>query len=258
MRRVLVTACAVSALLLGAAPGRSQSCAGVIGHRGASAVAPENTLRAVNRAAAQGAARVEVDVRRTSDGRFVLMHDAGLARTTDVEQQYPRADPWRVAATPYTRIQSLDAGSWKDGRYAGVPRVADALATGAPLLLEAKVDVGYRRVKAWAARGDVIVQTFDVAWARGFAEQYPRVPLWIISGDAVSDGEIADWSDWADGVAVRHSSMDATTVAAAHEAGMTVSAWTVDDEDAAQSLVAMGVDSIITNRVSASHTWVGC
>jgi len=54
----------------------------VVGHRGAAAAAPENTLESLRLAAEQGAAMVEFDVKLTADGTLILMHDDELDRTT--------------------------------------------------------------------------------------------------------------------------------------------------------------------------------
>ena len=251
-------AVAVLCLCVGAAaPAAADGCAAVIGHRGDSASAPENTVRALRTAVANGAGRVEIDVRRTADGRLVLLHDASLARTTDVEQRFP-GEPWGVSALPYASIRQLDAGSWKDGVRARVPRVARALDLNAPLLLEPKVSLGTSRVYRVAVQGDVIVQTFDVAWARRFAAKYPEIGLWILSKENVAAETIVDWSAWVDGLSVHHAALDPVTVGAAHEAGMSVAAWTVTDQVTAQSMVSIGVDRIITPSVAEATSWVGC
>src|SRR5262245_45381396 len=80
----------------------------VIAHRGASALAPENTLAAVNLALALGADGVEFDVQLASDGRPVVIHDLRLDRTTS------GAGP--VTALPSVELSNLDAGSWFDRR----------------------------------------------------------------------------------------------------------------------------------------------
>ncbi|CAM5720624.1 hypothetical protein SGLAM104S_00524 [Streptomyces glaucescens] len=73
-----------------ARPGRRRATRPtVVAHRGASAYAPENTLAAVDRAAALGIAWVENDVQRTRDGELVVLHDDSLQRTTDVEEVSP-------------------------------------------------------------------------------------------------------------------------------------------------------------------------
>src|SRR5689334_10492901 len=90
-----------------------------VAHRGASDVAPENTLPAVRRAVAAGADLVEVDLRRARDGALVVLHDATLARTTDAARRLPGRAPWRVEDLTLAEVRLLDAGSWKDPRFAG-------------------------------------------------------------------------------------------------------------------------------------------
>ncbi|PCJ58067.1 MAG: glycerophosphoryl diester phosphodiesterase [Rhodospirillaceae bacterium] len=85
----------------------------IIAHRGASGVAPENTLAAIRRAVELGAHWVEVDVRQTASGHLILMHDATLARTTNGRG--------KIAATPYEKIADLDAGGWFAPDFAGEP-----------------------------------------------------------------------------------------------------------------------------------------
>lgn len=84
----------------------------VFAHRGASTEAPENTLAAVRRAHEQHIKWIENDVQRTKDGALVVIHDATLSRTTDVEQVFPDRSPWRVADFTLAEIRRLDAGSW--------------------------------------------------------------------------------------------------------------------------------------------------
>ncbi len=62
----------------------------IVGHRGASAYAPENTIPALLLAAEQGATYVEYDLQPTKDGVLVLLHDETLERTTDVEEVFPQ------------------------------------------------------------------------------------------------------------------------------------------------------------------------
>lgn len=82
------------------------------GHRGAPAHLPENTLPAFERALADGANALELDVHRTADGRFVVAHDADGRRIAGVDE--------RIEAIPLDRVKrwNLAAGP----RYAGLPR----------------------------------------------------------------------------------------------------------------------------------------
>lgn len=84
----------------------------LIGHRGARAFAPENTLPAIERAAEFGCAMVEIDVHLSRDGVPVVHHDDTLRRCSDVAERFPdRADAWLSDFT-LAELQSLDAGSW--------------------------------------------------------------------------------------------------------------------------------------------------
>src|SRR5437764_8171860 len=97
----------------------------VIGHRGAAASAPENTLAGLRRAKALGCTWVEFDVRLTADGALVLCHDARLDRTTD--------RTGRVAAQSLATVRQCDAGSRFGPAFAGepVPTLGEALAFAA-------------------------------------------------------------------------------------------------------------------------------
>jgi glycerophosphoryl diester phosphodiesterase len=92
-----------------------------VGHRGAVKFAPENTLAAFDAAIAMGARVVEMDVRMTADGHFIIMHDARVDRTTDGRGA--------VAKMTLAEIKSLDAGSWFAPEFAGerVPTLREAL-----------------------------------------------------------------------------------------------------------------------------------
>jgi glycerophosphoryl diester phosphodiesterase len=83
-----------------------------IAHRGASSLAPENTLTAAHRAFELSADLWEFDVRITKDGVPILMHDMTLRRTTDVYRRFPTRAPWWVHLFALDEIKQLDAGPW--------------------------------------------------------------------------------------------------------------------------------------------------
>jgi glycerophosphoryl diester phosphodiesterase len=93
----------------------------VIGHRGAAALAPENTWAGFDLALELGVDAIETDVRATRDGVLVLLHDARLDRTTDGHGP--------VQEMPWAAVQQLDAGAWFDARCAGerVPELGETL-----------------------------------------------------------------------------------------------------------------------------------
>lgn len=90
-------------------------------HRGANKVAPENTLSSLLKAYEQGADMVEMDIRQTKDGEFVLMHDARVNRTTNGKG--------KIKKMTLEEVRKLDAGSWFSKEYAGekVPTLREIL-----------------------------------------------------------------------------------------------------------------------------------
>jgi glycerophosphoryl diester phosphodiesterase len=245
-------------------PPTSRRAALAVAHRGASDVAPENTLSAVRRAVAAGADLVEVDVRRTRDGALVVLHDATLDRTTDAPRVLPGRGPWAVEDLTLAEVRRLDAGSWKDPRFGGerVPtleEVLEALAgrrTG--LLLELKepaatpglvADVA--AVLAGQAARDVsrvVVQSFDHVPMRELRERAPHLPVGVLGRPART--ELRWYAEWAAMVNTSRHRLDREYVAEVHRWGMASLVWTVDRPAAMQRALATGVDGVITNRLS--------
>lgn len=103
---------------------------GICAHRGASHTHPENTLAAIDEAVRLGAQQIEIDVRRTTDGHLVLMHDGTVTRTTDAAEKFPGKASYQVTDFTLAELQTLDAGRWKDTRFAGekIPTLKAAIA----------------------------------------------------------------------------------------------------------------------------------
>ncbi len=95
---------------------------GISAHRGANTTHPENTLTAFREAIRLGVQQIEFDIQMTKDRHIVLMHDATVDRTTDGKG--------RVCDMTLQQIRALDAGAWKDPKFAGerVPTLEEALA----------------------------------------------------------------------------------------------------------------------------------
>jgi glycerophosphoryl diester phosphodiesterase len=94
----------------------------VLGHRGAEALAPENTMAAFETGLKAGADMLELDVQLTADGRVIVFHDFTLGRKTP--------DPRWVRDVTWDEIRQLDVGSWFDPRYADqrIPLLEEVLA----------------------------------------------------------------------------------------------------------------------------------
>jgi glycerophosphoryl diester phosphodiesterase len=131
----------------------------VIGHRGASAYAPEHTLCSYDLALDQGADAVEQDLHVTRDGVLVCLHDRTLERTTDVRAVFPERGRdvisrdviigeqitrrWFVHDFTVEEIKRLDAGSWFSAGFAGLriptfQEVIDAVGSRGSLCVELK------------------------------------------------------------------------------------------------------------------------
>ncbi|MBK9249726.1 MAG: hypothetical protein IPM69_16815 [Ignavibacteria bacterium] len=94
----------------------------VVGHRGSSGTAPENTLASVREALSAGADMVELDVQLTADHEIVVFHDAVLGRTTPGKG--------KVITTHSNTMHALDAGAWFSKEFTGetVPSLRQAIA----------------------------------------------------------------------------------------------------------------------------------
>src|SRR5687767_2537589 len=107
----------------------------VIAHRGASFYAPENTMAAFRKAAQLGVNWVEFDVVATKDGMPVVFHDDELNRTTN--------GVGMLSDYSHAYLQTLDAGSWFDARFAGetIPTLAQVLTFLAEMKLNANIEL---------------------------------------------------------------------------------------------------------------------
>ncbi len=101
---------------------------GVCAHRGDNRCAPENTVPAFKLAVEKGAHQIEFDVRRSKDGRLVVIHDATLDRTTN--------GTGPVASRTFAELRRLDAGSWKGPEWKGtrIPTFREVLETVPPYI----------------------------------------------------------------------------------------------------------------------------
>ncbi|MFD7698555.1 glycerophosphodiester phosphodiesterase [Streptomyces caelestis] len=263
-----------AALLLPLSPARAAEDSArplVMAHRGASAYAPENTLAAVDRAAALGVEWVENDVQRTRDGELVVLHDDSLQRTTDVEEVFPDRAPWKVKDFTAAEIARLDAGSWFGSAYAGarVPTLEQFVQRverhRQKLLLEIKNPQLYPGIErqvvkvlgneGWLDRPHVrnrlIVQSFSADSVRAVHDLRPAVKTGFLGTPPVAD--LPAYAAFTDQINPSYGSLSAGYVAAvhafkgAHGKPLEVCTWTVNDAAAARRVAGFGVDGIITN-----------
>jgi glycerophosphoryl diester phosphodiesterase len=226
----------------------------VIGHRGAAARAPENTLAGLRCAKALGCLWVEFDIRLTADGALVLCHDASLDRTTD--------STGKVAGHSIATIRECDAGSWFDPAFAGerVPILQEALTLAVELGLgvniEIKADIG-REYATAAAVADTIgrlgamppfyVSSFLPASVAALRDLAPEAPRGLLFHTVPND-----WADIAARLAAVAIGADYRRLRPRHvaeirAAGYQVAAYTVNDPARARLLFASGVSSVFSD-----------
>lgn len=228
----------------------------VVGHRGAAALAPENTLAGLAAARAAGCRWVEFDVKLSADDVAVLMHDEGLERTTDGRG---RVREHRAAA-----LARLDAGGRFAPRFAGepLPTLAQAIRRLGELDLEANIEIkpcpGRERetgelvarevLRLWPSdRPAPLFSSFSEAAleaARAVAPEIPRGLLRRRLG-----------SDWAErmqalGCVTLHLHRDGVTLAdlaRLRELGVPVLIYTVNDPVRARELLTAGAAAVFTD-----------
>ena len=229
-----------------------------IAHRGAGKLAPENTLAAFRLGAAHGYRMFECDAKLSADGVVFLMHDATLERTTN-GQGVGGDQPWAALA-------QLDAGGWHSRAHAGepLPTLANlarfCLANGYHLNIEIKPTPGLEQ-----KTGEVVAREAQQLW------QGQAVPPLLTSfrpeslqgarsaAPGLPRGLLLDtlWTGWLDtalalecvAVVCNHALWDSATVAQAQGAGLRTLSYAVNDDWAAQRLISLGTDGIITDRV---------
>jgi len=227
----------------------------IIGHRGAAARAPENTLAGLRRAKALGCAWVEFDVRLTADGAPVLCHDTRLDRTTD--------RTGRLAAQSFATVRQCDAGSWFSPAFTGepMPTLEEALALAAELGLGANIEVKADRRLEYAtaaavadivnrlgpAAPELLVSSFlsaVLAVLRDLAPQTPRGLLFrsVPNGWATIARRLDCVLIGAD-----HRRLRPGRVAEMRAAGYPVAAYTVNDPVRARLLFGWGVSSVFSD-----------
>lgn len=236
----------------------------MIGHRGAPVLAPENTLPSFAAALAAGVVDLECDARLTADGVIVLMHDDDVARTTDGDG--------RVSEMTFEQLRLLDAGArmrgW-DGGPVAVPTLEELLEVidgRASLVIELKADWddrGFRpaspvaRAVAPLVAGmeGIVVSSFDpgaVAEVRALAPGI-QTGLSILRGFPLADGIRLAREAGHEEIHPAEDGLDDDAVARAHDAGLRVCCWTVNDAARARVLSRAGVDAIFSDDPAGIH-----
>lgn len=249
-----------------------------VAHRGAGKLAPENTLAAFRLGAGHGYRMFECDVKLSADGVPFLLHDATLTRTTNAS--YKALAPIEQAQVAikdianhtiagnhaWHTLSQLDAGAWHSRAYAGetIPTLdgiaAYCLRNGYLLNIEIKPTPGTERrtgevvaqhaARLWAGQAvPPLLTSFSPEALEGALDTQPELPRGLLLDTL--------WTGWLEtalrlgcqAIVCNHALWDSGTVTQAKAAGMRTLSYTVNDEWAAQRLIDLDTDGIITDRV---------
>lgn len=230
----------------------------VIAHRGACAYAPENTLASMRKAHAMGAKWVEFDVMLTADGEAIIMHDDTLRRTTNGGKR-------AVAATAYSDIAQLDAGSWFAKQYAQetVPTLHELL----DLLIKLKLHINLEikptpgKEAETAEKSIAIVkEIWPTAESPPMISTQSEICLRIVHqiapeyclGTVIHDWN-EPWQQWltdyaCQSVSVNHQILSPEKIVELRKYVKYVLAYTVNEPWRAHELFEWGVDSVFSDK----------
>ena len=218
----------------------------IVGHRGASAHAPENTLLAFRRAIEDGAELLECDVHLSADGQVVVMHDETIDRTAGEES------PLRTGAIGELTRTELDTVLLGEGEH--VPSLTELLEmTTVPVFIEVKVAAAAKAVgellRALPAGSLAAASTVISFHADALAEirRSCDTAVSYLVGQ-VDEQAIATARELgAAGIGPDIRGLCLHAAEAVHEAGLTLNPWTVNTADELEIALACGVDTITTD-----------
>lgn len=229
-------------------------------HRGASAVAPENTLAAFRAAAEQGAKWVELDVALLADGTLVVIHDVTVDRTssgTGSLGDLNRAD-----------LDQLDAGSWFGSDFAGerIPTLEETLKALGELGLNANVEIKQHEhhrsleqltnavqaaLRTRAAHTQIMISSFDAQALAAMHRLEPELEMAMLWSKVP-----ADWQTQLEAIPAKtiHLDYKALSIGFLEEAsklGIKVRAWTVNEPAILLSFWSAGLTGVIADNPAA-------
>lgn len=223
----------------------------IIAHRGASSVAPENTMAAFSKAIAFGSDFFELDVMVSRDDSLMILHDDTIDRTTN--------GTGTVRSMYYLNLRDFDAGSWFGAEFAGekIPTLAEALdlAWRAPykveLVIEIKADTPtivekvLAEVQKRKMEQRVIISSFNLSQITRSKTLAPTIPVQLFGAITQTNIEqvAAIGGEWVGTSGVITQAL----LDSAHAKKILVNKWTVNSASEMVPLLKIGVDAITTN-----------
>jgi glycerophosphoryl diester phosphodiesterase len=207
----------------------------LLGHRGASRYAPENTAAAFDLALEHGCDGFEFDVRATADGQAVICHDSRFCGQA-------------ITHTTYARLSELSS------ELLTFEQVLAQFSSRAYLYIELKVehleDSVLAALKAHPPERGYVVASFDPAILKAVHAKDAAIPLGFICRDR---RKLDSWRSLPVGIVMPQCRLaTARLVQAVHEAGKQIFAWTVNHQSGMQALAGLGVDGMLSDDTELS------
>lgn len=217
----------------------------IIGHRGAAAVAPENTWASFDRALSLGVDAIETDIRATSDGELILIHDKHLDRTTNGRGL--------VKETPWSVIRNLDAGFWFKEEYKGakIPLLKETLehyGNKTHLVLEIKqseIELQVLEMVMQLGLLDAVTFTsFKFNALENIKAQSPAAVIGWLTSDCSEENISKTIEAGFQQICLPALSLSPELVTTVKKRGLEVRAWQVKDTTAMMSALNAGVEGM--------------
>jgi glycerophosphoryl diester phosphodiesterase len=214
----------------------------IMGHRGAAALEPENTLRGIRRALALGVAAVEIDVQLTKDGQLAVIHDGTVDRTTNGQGL--------VRDFTLAELKGLDAGQGE-----AIPSLAEVVAEvvgKAHLVIELKHPEAAPALLEFLQARNIFKQTHIISFwhpvMRALKTKEPRLQTGVLLVGCPADPVGMARAALADALVLHYGYVTQALVAVAHSANLLVYIWNIDDVETLEPYLAMNLDGIGSNR----------
>lgn len=229
----------------------------VVGHRGFSGVAPENTVASFKKALEVGVDMIELDVHLSKDGQVVVIHDDTLNRTTNGKG--------KVVSYTLNELKQLDAGSWFSPEFSGekIPTLREVLelirgrtalnielkkGDSGPYTIVDLADRALEEVEKAAMLNQVLFASFDPSAIERIREKNPCLPVALIHSKSWSSPQEITGGRPIHILSCRGTVLTETNVSRSREQGIKVLVWTLNKEEHMEHFLNMGVNGIITDH----------
>lgn len=224
----------------------------IIGHRGASYLAPENTVASAKLAWELGADAVEADIYLTKDNKIMVSHDASTKRTSGKD--------YLLKETYSDTLRKLDVGLFKDEKYRGekIPFLDEIIQTippGKELVVEIKCGSEVlpelkKVIRRYLTDKKFVFISFDFNTISDTKKTFPDNSCYWLCSNAELLKKNINLAPGAglEGISLSWNIITKEVAAEARKLNLELFSWTVDNPDEARRLISLGVKGITTNR----------